>query len=68
MKSKMKLTPENLDEWMTDNWVLYASQMFDGKLLRLKINGCGVYQITHGETQLYQGSDRTFAVDVWNNL
>ena len=65
MKTKMELNPETLREWMSDMWTLYASQMFNGKLLRLHINGSGVYRITHGETVLYQGNQMTHALAAW---
>ena len=68
ISSKLKLDQYDLDNWMEDYWVLYASQMFQGKMLRLDINGNSIFRVTYGDTQLYQGLSRVTAVDVWNDL
>ena len=67
MSKKMELKKETLTEWLDDTWNLYASQMFSGKLLRMHINGNGVYRIVHGEAVLYQGIDIDVAINTWNH-
>ena len=66
MRKKMQLTKDSIVGWMDDTWTLYASQMVDGKLLRLHINGSGVFRVIHGEIVLYQGDDIDPAIDAWN--
>jgi len=66
MRKKMQLTKDFIVGWMDDIWTLYASQMVDGELLRLYINGSGVFRVIHGEIVLYQGDDIDPAIDVWN--
>ena len=64
----MKMDNNSLYICMEDNWIIYASQIFEGKLLEFKINGNGIYLVTYGETQRYRGDSRVVAVDVWNNI
>ena len=68
LNEKLKITCEHIHGWMDDNWIDYCSQMFKGELLKLSINGNAIYQITHGEKNLYRGNDREFAVNIWNNF
>ncbi|HAR38595.1 MAG TPA: hypothetical protein DCS09_08530 [Porphyromonadaceae bacterium] len=66
MKKQIVLDVETLNEWLKDNWTLYASDDLKGKRIRLYVNGAGSILVKHGEDALYNGKNPEFAVDVWN--
>lgn len=63
---KLELDTETLTDFLIDTWHLYASQMYENKLLRLWTNSASTYKVVHGETDLYLGTDMQTAVDIWN--
>lgn len=68
METNIELNHETLRDWMSDTWMLYASQMFNGKLLRMYINLNGIYRVTHGETIIYQDNQLIDAIAAWNSV
>jgi len=67
MPQKLELDASNLSDWMENNWNLYSSQMYKDKLLRLWINGNGIYRVNYGEDVIYEGSQMTHAIAAWES-
>lgn len=65
MKKKIEINPEELQDWLQNTWHLYASQGFNGELLRLWINSLNQYRVVYGDEILYEGSQMTHALSAW---
>lgn len=67
---KSELNIQDLNDWMRDHWILYSSQVYNGKLLRLWVNGNGRFRVVYGKDLLrdilYEGSQMTHAIAAWN--
>lgn len=68
MDIKIKPDSLHLAKWMDDNWVLYASQMHQGRMLCLYVNGNDIYRVVFGDIKHYEGNNRTLAIYTWNNI
>lgn len=63
---KLELNAQEISNWMNDYWIMYSTQMYNGKLLRLWINMQRNYRVTYGNETLYEGSQMTHAIAAWN--
>lgn len=65
MDIKIALLEKDIQYWKDTTWQLYASQMYEKELLRLWISCRGVYKVSYGKNNLYEGSQLTHAVAAW---
>jgi len=65
MSDIMMLTIDDIERFRRETWVLYASQSYKHKLLRLYVNCIEQYRVTYGDDVLYEGTDVSAAYAAW---
>jgi len=63
---KTELNTTDINDWLDNHWNLYASRMYNKKLLRLSVNGNRIFRVTFGRAILYKGSQMTHAIAAWD--
>ena len=68
MKKKMELYESDMRFWMRETWFVYASQSYEGKLLRIYVSPDARYRVVHGEKKHYEGGEIRKALKAWEEV
>ena len=67
-QGKLEISQKDLSEWMSESRQIYASQAFNGKLLRMQCNFLGIFKVEYGGRKIYGGNQMTHAIAAWKSV